>query len=84
MKPWSKLSIEERQDMPNDYEAQGGQGAISLHSDEHLVTSDRGVDMTRRMLRREIEKVAKGEDPIGVAFKTGEELRPVPSGHFYS
>ena len=84
MKPWSQLSIEERQDMPNDYEAQGGQGAISLHSEEHLVTSDRGVGMTRRMLKREIEKVVKGEDPIGVAFAPDEELVSVPSGHFFN
>jgi hypothetical protein len=39
-KKWSEMTIEERQDFPNDFEAQMGQGPISLHSNEHLATSD--------------------------------------------
>ena len=35
-------------DFPGDYEAQVGQGPITLHSEEHLVTSDQGVVMLRR------------------------------------
>ncbi len=49
MKRWQDMTVEERQDNPNDYEAQVGQGPISLHSEEHLATSDRGIAMQRRM-----------------------------------
>jgi hypothetical protein len=42
-KPWHQRTLEERQDQPGDYEAQAGQGPISLHSEEHLVTSDKGI-----------------------------------------
>jgi 5,5'-dehydrodivanillate O-demethylase len=42
------------------------QGRIADRAEEHLGTTDRGVAMFRRMLRRELEKVARGEDPIGV------------------
>jgi nitrite reductase/ring-hydroxylating ferredoxin subunit len=84
MKPWSEMTIEERQDNPNDYEAQVGQGPISLHSEEHLVTSDRGIAMQRRMLEREIRKVMEGGDPVGVGFNDEDALIHVPSGNFYS
>ncbi len=50
-KTWGEMTEAERQRFPGDYEAQAGQGAISLHSEEHLVTSDRGVMMQRRILR---------------------------------
>ncbi|MDB5459737.1 MAG: phenoxybenzoate dioxygenase, partial [Caulobacteraceae bacterium] len=83
MKPWSQMTVAERQDRPGDYEAQAGQGPISLHSEEHLVTSDRGVAMQRRMLAREIDKVARGEHPVGVAFGPAEQMVHVPSGNFY-
>jgi phenylpropionate dioxygenase-like ring-hydroxylating dioxygenase large terminal subunit len=83
LKPWTEMSVEERQDRPGDYEAQAGQGPISLHSEEHLVTSDRGVAMQRRMLEREIEKVMAGGDPIGVAFDEDRAMVHVPSGNFY-
>jgi len=32
-----------------------GQGPITLHSEEHLAASDRGVVMFRRLLRQQIE-----------------------------
>lgn len=86
MKPWSEMTLEEHQDMPNDYEAQSTTGprGIALHSDEHLVRSDIGIGLQRRVLRREIEKVAKGGDPLNVAFRPGEEILSVPSGNFYT
>lgn len=40
------------------------QGAIADRTKESLGTSDRGLVVYRRMLMREMEKVAKGEDPI--------------------
>jgi len=82
-KPWSEKSIEERQDQPGDYEAQAGQGAISLHSEEHLVTSDIGIGMQRRALARAIETVRAGGDPPGVAFDEVDALVRIPSGNFY-
>ncbi|MGA2552318.1 MAG: Rieske 2Fe-2S domain-containing protein [Burkholderiaceae bacterium] len=48
---WYEMSEEEHQRFPSDWEAQLGQGPISLHSEEHLVTSDRGVAMLRRLIR---------------------------------
>jgi len=53
---------------PGDWEAQVGQGAITLHSDEHLATSDQGVVMLRRLLQRQLDAVAAGSDPSGVSF----------------
>ena len=68
MKPWADMTPAERRARPNDYEAQVGQGPITLHSDEHLATSDRGIVMLRRLLKREVKKVEEGGDPVGVSF----------------
>jgi phenylpropionate dioxygenase-like ring-hydroxylating dioxygenase large terminal subunit len=67
-KLWADLTPEEHQQFPGDWEAQVGQGPITLHSDEHLATSDQGVVMLRRMLQRQVETVAAGGDPAGVSF----------------
>jgi hypothetical protein len=82
-KLWSAMSEEEHQDNPGDFEAQAGQGTISLHSEEHLATSDRGIAMVRRMLRQQIKVVADGGDPLGVAFTEKDALVRVPSGNFF-
>ncbi|WP_291691154.1 Rieske 2Fe-2S domain-containing protein [Bradyrhizobium sp.] len=82
-KPWHERTLEERQDQPGDYEAQAGQGPVSLHSEEHLVTSDKGIGLQRRMLRRALEMVAAGGDPPGLSFDEGT-VTHVPSGNFYS
>lgn len=42
------------------------QGAIADRTKERLGASDRGLVMYRNMLKREMEKVSKGQDPIGV------------------
>lgn len=65
---WSEMTPEQRRDFPNDWEAQVGQGPITLHSEEHLATSDRGIVMLRRMLQRQLDAIARGEDPAGVHF----------------
>jgi hypothetical protein len=67
-KLWRDLSEEEHRQFPGDWEAQTGQGAIASHADEHLRTSDRGIVMLRRLLEKQVDAVAKGEDPIGVHF----------------
>ena len=82
-KSWTEMTLEERQDVPNDYEAQAGQGPISLHSEEHLVTSDRGVAMQRRTLEQQIRLVQEGGDPLGVILDPANELVKVPSGNFF-
>jgi hypothetical protein len=82
-KLWGEMTSEEHQRTPGDFEAQSGQGPISLHSEEHLRTSDRGITMQRRMLTHNIEIVAQGGDPLGVRFDETDATVVVPSGNFY-
>ena len=70
------------QKFPGDWEAQGSQGPITLHSEEHLRTSDRGVVTLRRLLKQQIDAVQQGKDPIGVAFEPGEEMVVMEAGQF--
>ena len=42
------------------------QGPIADRTKEKLGASDRGLVMYRKMLKREIEKIERGEDPIGL------------------
>ena len=42
------------------------QGPIADRTRERLGASDRGLVIYRAMLKRELEKVARGEDPIGI------------------
>jgi hypothetical protein len=50
------------------------QGSIAAREHEHLATSDRGVALLRTILKREIEKVQRGLDPIGVIRDPGQDL----------
>ena len=79
-----ELSEEERQRYPSDWEAQMSQGPITLHSEEHLTTSDVGVIMLRRLLRKQIRAVQKGEDPIGGSFSADATISAIGAGNFYS
>jgi phenylpropionate dioxygenase-like ring-hydroxylating dioxygenase large terminal subunit len=81
-KTWGEMTAEDHQRFPGDFEAQMGQGPISLHSEEHLVTSDRGIMMQRRLLEKQIEIVAQGGDPLGVTFDAADALVRVRSGNF--
>ena len=49
-----------------DYMAWETQGALSDRTAEHLATSDRGIVAFREILRREIERVQRGEEPKAV------------------
>jgi nitrite reductase/ring-hydroxylating ferredoxin subunit len=82
-KLWGEMTEAERQRFPGDFEAQSGQGPISLHSEEHLVTSDRGIMMQRRILEKQIEVVAAGGDPLGVNFDPSKAVHAVRSGNFF-
>ena len=65
-------SCEEGQRVPGDYEAQVSQGAITVHAEEQLATTDKGVALYRRMLREAIRALAGGEEP--------PQLRPLSNG----
>ena len=82
-KTWNDMTAEERRDTPGDFEAQGGQGPITLNSEEHLVSSDRGIIMLRRLMLKQVEAVATGSDPVGVCFDVEGPMVSVPSGNFY-
>lgn len=78
---WTELTEAEHQRLPGDWEAQVGQGAITIHSEEHLASSDRGIAMLRRFWKRQAEAVARGEDPAGVGvaeldFAAGNWIEP--------
>jgi phenylpropionate dioxygenase-like ring-hydroxylating dioxygenase large terminal subunit len=67
-KAWAELTEAEHRQFPGDVEAQVGQGPITFHSEEHLMSSDQGVSMLRILLQKQVDIVAKGGDPLGVAF----------------
>lgn len=82
-KPWLEMSEEERRAWPSDWEAQLSQGPITLHSEEHLVTSDKGIAMLRRRLREQIRLVQQGGDPIGVSFDPQAPVSKTEGGNFF-
>jgi len=79
---WWELSEAEHQRLPGDYEAQTGQGRITFHSEEHLASSDKGVAMLRRSLKRQIDAVKEGRDPMGVSFDPANDLVKTEAGNF--
>lgn len=56
----ASASYADRQRRPGDYDAQVSQRPIAVHAKEHLASSDRGVAMLRRQLRRAV----RGETPL--------------------
>ncbi|MGE0420956.1 MAG: Rieske 2Fe-2S domain-containing protein [Reyranellaceae bacterium] len=81
-KTWDQLSEAEHQQFPGDTEAQVGQGAITFHSEEHLMSSDQGISMLRILLRRQLEAVARGENPAGTAFTEADAYVRFESGQY--
>ena len=81
-KTWDELTEEEHRRLPGDYEAQVGQGAVTFHSHEHLAGSDRGVSMFRHLYRQQVDAVAAGRDPIGVAFDDESARYEILAGNF--
>ena len=53
----------ERQRSPGDAEATEGMGRITVHKNENLVSSDRGITLMRKRLREQIRAVQKGRTP---------------------
>ncbi len=79
---WFDMSEEERRARPGDWEAQTGQGPITLHSEEHLATSDVGLVMVRRLFDEQLRAIASGEDPINVSFDPGTAPTKLSSGNW--
>jgi 5,5'-dehydrodivanillate O-demethylase oxygenase subunit len=50
------------------------QGPISDREHERLATSDKGIEMLRRLMLEEIAKVEHGEDPMGVVRDPGHAM----------
>jgi phenylpropionate dioxygenase-like ring-hydroxylating dioxygenase large terminal subunit len=63
---------EDRQRVPGDYDAQVSQREIAVHALEHLGTTDRGIVMLRRIVRRGIQAVQRGEDPETLSRQEGK------------
>ena len=82
-KAWKDLTEEEHQRLPGDYEAQKSQGDISLHSEDHLTTTDQGVAMLRRMMAKQIRALDKGENPPGLVFEESERVVAIEGGNYF-
>ena len=80
---WGEMSERERRDNPNDFEAQVGQGPVSLHSEEHLSMSDRGLVMQRRAITKAITDVQEGGTPINVQFSIDEAVVKVQARNLF-
>ena len=65
-----------RQRFPADAEAVEGMGRITVHENEHLAPSDKGVSLMRRRLREQIRTVADGKRPM---MATDLGPNPVPT-----
>ncbi len=70
---------EERQRNPGDFEAFFGQGPITAHKRERLVSSDRGVAMYRQRLKREMRRLQAGERPLQPADYGANPIPPYGS-----
>lgn len=79
---WHELSEVEHQQYPGDYEAQVGQGPITLHSTERLASTDRGVGLVRRQFKEQVRIVAEGGDPVGVSFDEDGALVRLIAGNY--
>ncbi|MDY7105868.1 MAG: Rieske 2Fe-2S domain-containing protein [Actinomycetota bacterium] len=79
---WFDLTEEEHQRYPGDYEAQVGQGPVTLHSEERLASTDRGVSMVRRQWKEQLRVVAEGGDPMGVSFDADAPPIDVEAGNY--
>lgn len=62
------------------------QGPITDRTTEHLVTSDKGILLYRKLLNENMDRVARGEDPIAVVRdpEENEPMIPIARGSEYS
>lgn len=57
-RPFMEWDLEDHQRWQTDYIAQKSQGTITLHSEEHLGVTDKGIGMMRRMFKKMAQSVA--------------------------
>jgi nitrite reductase/ring-hydroxylating ferredoxin subunit len=57
----------QRQRFPADVEAVEGMGPVTVHRNEHLAPSDKGIALMRRRLRKAIRDTANGKAPARAA-----------------
>ena len=57
---------EDKQRNPDDMEAQESQRPIAVHALENLGTSDQGIVLLRRALRKSLERMQAGQDPTNI------------------
>jgi nitrite reductase/ring-hydroxylating ferredoxin subunit len=81
---WFDLDEAGHQRYPGDYEAQVGQGPITLHSEERLASSDRGVSMVRRQFKEQVRAVAEDRNPVGVSFDADAPPIELLAGNYMS
>jgi len=55
-----------------------GQGGVSDRTLEHLVTSDKGVILYHNLIMESIDKVERGEDPMGVVRDESKNTPWIP------
>ncbi len=67
-------TYEQRQRAPGDWDAWTSQGKVTRHGWENLGHTDKGVAMYRKLLRRGIRVVKRGQDPHGL-MRAGEAPR---------
>jgi 5,5'-dehydrodivanillate O-demethylase len=70
--PFTRFRMDEVQ--AQDHMAWETQGPISDRTCERLATADRGIVMLREMMRREIDKVKQGLDPLGIMRDPGHAM----------
>jgi len=81
-KAWRELTPAEHRQFPGDYEAQSGQGEITFHSEDRLASTDRGVSMLRKLFRQQVDIVANGGNPMGVAYNEADALIRLDAGNY--
>jgi phenylpropionate dioxygenase-like ring-hydroxylating dioxygenase large terminal subunit len=69
-------NYEERQRSPGDAEATEGMGRITVHKNENLVVSDKGIALMRKRLREQIKAVRQNSAP---ARAQGSNSLPIPT-----
>jgi len=65
----------EKQKNPGDTEAVEGMGAISKHKGEHLMSTDQGVMIYRRRIRKLIKDLEEGKEPPKPQKVKGEVIK---------
>ena len=82
-KTWAELTPEEHQKFPGDTEAQVGQGADHLpFGGAPDVVATRASPMLRQMFQRQLEAIASGQDPVGVAFDEKDAYVKFDAGQY--